>query len=342
MLDYALFAESDRMGHFLGALDQKALDLQRGVVQNEKRQHENAPYGVTEELIVKNTYPAGHPYSWTVIGSMQDLDAASMKDVQDWFKANYGPNNVILVIAGDVTPEVARQKVEKYYGGLPPGPPLAKQQAWVAKRTGTHRSTVQDRVPQARLYRVWNVPQYGTRDEALLDLAAQVLGGGKASRLYKRLVYKDQTTTSASATNDTAEISGQFDFTLTAKPGSDLKRVEQAADEELRAFLKSGPTESELRIAKTRLLGNYVRIVERVGGFGGKSDLLAQCQTYTGNPDCYKQRLQWIKRDSRQREASRGGVALRRRLRSRGDSVSHRAQGGRQGRSLETAGARQG
>ena len=295
MLDYTLFAESDRMGHFLGVLDQKKLDLQRGVVQNEKRQHETAPYGVAEELLVKNTYPAGHPYSWTVIGSMQDLDAAAMKDVQDWFKTNYGPNNVTLVIAGDVTPEVARQKVEKYYGDIPPGPPLARAQAWVAKRTGTHRSEVQDRVPQARLYRVWNVPQYGTKEDALLDLAAQVLGGGKASRLYKRLVYRDQSATSANASNDSNEIAGQFDFTLTAKPGADLKRVEQAADEELRGFLRSGPTDAELRLAKTRILGNYVRIVERIGGFGGKSDLLAQCQTFTGRPDCYKEHLQWVR-----------------------------------------------
>src|SRR6201993_5028777 len=217
MLDYVLFAESDRMGHLLGVLDQKKLDLQRGVVQNEKRQGENQPYGVTRQIIVKNTYPVGHPYSWTVIGEMKDLDAASKEDVDEWFKTYYGPNNTTLVIAGDITPEVARQKVEKYYGEIPPGPPIAKQETWVAKRTGTHRGWVQDRVPQARLYRIWNVPQFGSPEEAQLDLAAQVLGRGKTSRLYKRLVYKDQTATSASATDDTNEIGGQFDFTLTGK-----------------------------------------------------------------------------------------------------------------------------
>jgi zinc protease len=157
MLDYVLFAESDRMGHLLGVLDQKKLDLQRGVVQNEKRQGENQPYGVTEQLIVENTYPVGHPYSWTVIGSMKDLDAASLSDVQEWFKTYYGPNNVTVVIAGDVTPAVAKEKVEKYYGEIPAGPPIAKQEVWVAKRTGTHRGWVQDRVPQARRYRIWNV-----------------------------------------------------------------------------------------------------------------------------------------------------------------------------------------
>ncbi len=301
MLDYVLFAESDRMGHLLGVLDQKKLDLQRGVVQNEKRQGENQPYGVTEELIVKNTYPMGHPYSWTVIGEMKDLDAASKDDVDEWFKTYYGPNNVTLVIAGDITPEVAKQKVEKYYGEIPASPPIARQEAWIAKRAGTHRGWVQDRVPQARIYRVWNVPQFGSPEEVQLDLVAQVLGRGKTSRLYKRLVYHDQTSTSATASDDSNEIAGQFDFTLTAKPDSDpakaednLRKMEKGADEELQNFLKNGPTEAELQLAKTQIFGNYARIVERIGGFGGKSDLLARCQTYTGNPDCYKEYLKQI------------------------------------------------
>ncbi|HEY1937857.1 MAG TPA: pitrilysin family protein [Candidatus Angelobacter sp.] len=301
MLDYALFAESDRMGHLLGVLDQKKLDLQRGVVQNEKRQGENEPYGVTEQLITENTYPVGHPYSWTVIGSMKDLDAAALSDVQEWFKTYYGPNNSTLVIAGDITPEVARQKVEKYYGEIPPGPPIAKQETWIAKRTGTHRGWVQDRVPQARVYRIWNVPQFGSPEEAQLDLAAQILGRGKTSRLYKRLVYKDQIATSATSSDDSNEISGQFDMTVTVRPDKDpeksaanFRNSEKAADEELQNFLKNGPTEAELQLAKTQIFGNYARIVERIGGFGGKSDLLARCNTYTGNPDCYKDYLKRI------------------------------------------------
>lgn len=302
MVDYVLFAESDRMGHLLPVLDQKKLDLQRGVVQNEKRQDENEPYGVTEELLAKNTYPVGHPYSWTVIGEMTDLDAASLNDVHEWFKTYYGPNNTTLVLAGDITPEEARQKVEKYYGDIPPGPPIAKQEAWVAKRTGTHRGWVQDRVPQARLYRTWNVPQFGSPEEAQLDLVAQILGGGKTSRLYKRLVYKDQVATGAVAFDDNNEIAGQFNFILTAKPDRDpqksadnFARSEKEANEELQNFLKNGPTENELQLAKTRILGNYVRIVERIGGFGGKSDLLARCQTFTGNADCYKVYLERVK-----------------------------------------------
>ena len=295
MLDYTLFAESDRMGHLLGLLDQKKLDLQRGVVQNEKRQGENQPYGVTRQLLTENTYPAGHPYSWTVIGSMTDLDAASMTDVQDWFKTNYGPNNTVLVLAGDITPEQARQKVEKYYGDIPAGPPLAKQAAWIAKRTGTHRGTVQDRVPQARLYRVWNVPGEHTATEPLLDLAAQILGGGKTSRLYKRLVYKEQLATAVNASDYTREIAGQFTVVLTARPGVEMPKLEAGADEEMRSLMKTGPTAAEMELAKTVILANYTRIVERIGGFGGKSDLLAGCLTTSGNPDCYKDYLKAIK-----------------------------------------------
>lgn len=295
MLDYALFAESDRMGYLLGTVDKAKLDIQRGVVQNEKRQGENQPYGIAYELLVENTYPVGHPYSWTVIGKMADLDAASMTDVQDWFKQNYGPNNTVLVLSGDISPEEARRKVEQYYGAIPPGPPLAKHDAWIAKRTGTHRTLAQDRVPQTRIYRTWNVPGGHTPEEALLDLGARVLGGGKTSRLYKRLVYKDQLATSATASDDASEIGGQFDLTLTARPGADVKKMEQAADDELRALMKSGPTDAELRLAKTTILAQYTRMIERVGGFGGKSDLLASCQTFTGNPDCYKVYLQRIR-----------------------------------------------
>jgi zinc protease len=195
-LDFTLFLESDRMGHLLGSFEQKTLDLQRGVVQNEKRQGENQPYGVTEQLITENTYPAGHPYSWTVIGSMDDLNAASMADVKEWFKTYYGPSNAVMVLAGDIDFNTAKAKVEKYFGDIPAGPPIGKQEVWVAKMAGSHRGTVQDRVPQARIYKVWNVPQYGTPDADYLDLVASCLSDGKVSRLYKRLVYDDQIATS--------------------------------------------------------------------------------------------------------------------------------------------------
>jgi len=287
-LDYTLWMESDRMGFLLGSLDQKTLDLQRGVVQNEKRQGENQPYSVAFQLITQNTYPVGHPYSWTVIGDMGDLNAASMDDVKEWFRTYYGPSNVTIVLAGDIDLKTAKEKVEKYFGNIPPGPPVAHQEAWVAKMTGTHKQIVQDRVPQARIYKVWNVPQYGSADADYLDLASDVLSSGKSSRFYKRLVYDDQIATNANATVAANEIAGQFRIQATAKPGGNLAQVEKELDEELAKFLKDGPTAEELARAKAQHEASFVRGIERIGGFGGKSDRLAQSQTYLGSPDAYK------------------------------------------------------
>jgi zinc protease len=293
--DYALFAESDRMGHFYSTINKETLDLQRGVVQNEKRQGENQPYAVSRELIQKATYPPGHPYSHTVIGSMDDLNAASLADVQTWFKTYYGPSNAVLAIAGDVDVATAKAKVTKYFGDIPAGPPVAHQRQWVAKMSGIHREAVQDRVPLARIYKVWNVPGFGTVDSDYLDLAAAILSSGKSSRLYKRLVYDDQIATAVSVFNNSREISGQFIIQATAKPGKGLDDIEKAIDEELAKFLKGGPTQSELERAKTEQLAGSIRGLERVGGFGGKSDILAINQTYVGSPDGYKDSLGRIK-----------------------------------------------
>ncbi len=287
-LDYTLWMESDRMGFLLGSLDQKTLDLQRGVVQNEKRQGENQPYAVSFQLITQNTYPAGHPYSWTVIGEMADLSAASMDDVKEWFKTYYGPSNVVLVLAGDIDAKTAKEKVEKYFGNVPAGPPVAHQEVWVAKMTGTHRQKVQDRVPQARIYKTWNMPQYGTPDADYLNLVSDVLSSGKTSRFYKRLVYDDQIATNANAFVALNEIAGQFRVQATAKPGGDLAQVEKELDEELARFLKDGPTQEELTRAKAQYQANFIRGIERIGGFGGKSDRLAQSQVFMGSPDAYK------------------------------------------------------
>jgi zinc protease len=290
-LDYALFLESDRMGHLLGSFDTKTLDTQRGVVQNEKRQGENQPYGVVSQLIVDATYPAGHPYSWRVIGSMEDLNAASLDDVKEWFRTYYGPSNATLVIAGDIDPEMARTKAVKYFGDIPAGPPVAHQEVWIPKMTGTHRERVEDRVPQPRIYKVWNVPQTGTPDETYLDLAASCLSSGKDSRLYKRLVYDDQIATSVSASDNNNEIAGQFTITATLKPGQDLAKAESVIDEEVARMIAAGPTTDELERARTTYLGAFIRGLDRVGGFGGKSDILAAGQTYEGDPAAYKTRV---------------------------------------------------
>jgi zinc protease len=294
-LDYALWIESDRMGHFLGAIDQKTLDLQRGVVQNEKRQGENQPYGVARQLLTENTYPAGHPYSWSTIGSMEDLNAASMADVQEWFKTYYGPSNTVLVLAGDIDAKTAREKVERYFGAIPAGPPVAKHRAWIAKRTGMHRQTVQDRVPQARIYKVWNIPQAGQADTDYLDLVSDLFSVGKSSRLYKRLVYDDQIATDVAAFVSPHEIGSQFGIQATARPGQDLAKVERAIGEELKRFLESGPTPQEMQRAKNQYFANFIRGVERIGGFGGKSDRLAMSQVFFGSPDGYKTALRHVR-----------------------------------------------
>ncbi|HEU4588593.1 MAG TPA: pitrilysin family protein, partial [Gemmatimonadales bacterium] len=295
-LDMALWMESDRVGHLLGAIDQAKLDEQRGVVQNEKRQGENEPYGKVEDFIIPKLYPANHPYSWTVIGSMEDLDAAKLEDVKEWFQTYYGPANAVLVIAGDIDAKTALAKVEHYFGDIPSGPPVAKQDLWIAKRTGHQRGVMQDRVPQARLYRTWNVPQWGSADGAYLQLVARLLTEGKTSRLYKRLVYDDQIATDVTAFVNLREIGGLFYLFASARPGSDLAKVERALDEELARFLKTGPTPAELERAKTQFRADFIRGIERIGGFGGKSDVLAQSQVFGGRPDAYKATLDRVAR----------------------------------------------
>ncbi|HEY7194870.1 MAG TPA: pitrilysin family protein [Gemmatimonadales bacterium] len=287
-LDVALWMESDRMGHLLGVIDSARVNEQRGVVQNEKRQGENQPYGKVNQLMAEGAYPPGHPYSWTVIGSMEDLNAASVEDVKQWFRTYYGPNNAVIVLAGDITPELARQKVEQYFGDIPASPPIAKQDVWIAKRTGSHRQVMQDRVPQARIYKEWNIPQFGSADADYLDLVTDVLSAGKTSRLYKRLVYDEQIATDVAAYADLREIGGNLVIRATAKPNGDLARVERAIDEELAKFIRTGPTASELRRVKTQNRANFIRGIERIGGFGGKSDVLAINEVYAGNADHYQ------------------------------------------------------
>jgi zinc protease len=293
-LDLALWLESDRMGHLTGAISQAKLDEQRGVVQNEKREDENGPYGKVWDFLTPKLYPANHPYSWTVIGSMEDLDAAKLDDVKEWFQTYYGPANAVLTIAGDVDPDSVRAKVERYFGDIPSGPPVGRQEAWIAKRSGSQRGVLQDRVPQARLYQVWNIPQFGSADGDYLSLVSGVLSGGKSSRLYKRLVYQDQIATDVNASADLREIGGLFTITTSARPGVELGRVERAVNEELARFLANGPTAAELQRAETQVQAGFIRGIERIGGFGGKSDVLAQGEVFTGRPDFYKVRLQRI------------------------------------------------
>ncbi len=294
-LDTALWLESDRMGHLLGAIDQKKLDEQRGVVQNEKRQGESRPYGRVDELIAASTYPAGHPYSWTTIGSMEDLNRASLEDVKSWFRRYYGAANAVLVIAGDVQTEQVKSKVEHYFADIAPGPMLQRTQSWIARMSGEKRAILQDRVPQSRIYQVWNIPGYRTRDYTLLQLAAEVLAGGKNSRLYKRLVYTDRLATAVSAGIGPFELGSQLQLVATVTPDGDAEAAQRALNEEVARFLKSGPTREELERIKTSLYAAFVRSVERIDGSGGKASILGASELYGGSPDFYKQTLSWMR-----------------------------------------------
>jgi zinc protease len=283
--DMALWMESDRMGHLLGAIGQKDLDEQRGVVQNEKRQGENQPYGRVDERITSNAFPANHPYHHDTIGSMKDLDAASLDDVKHWFGAFYGAANVTVVVVGDITPEIAKAKVLEYFGDIPAGPPVARQQPWTAPRTQSARDTMQDQVAQTRIYREWNVPHDGDAEATELDLAAAVLGGGKTSRLYERLVYTDKLADSVEVGVEAFALASQFKLQVDVKKGVDPAKVEAAVADEWTKFLKNGPTADELSRVKVGTRAAFIRGLEKVNG---KASILAEGQVYRGDPGAYK------------------------------------------------------
>jgi len=287
-LDMALWMESDRMGHFLGAVTQELLDEQRGVVQNEKRQGDNQPYGKVFEAVQKYSYPEGHPYRWETIGSMEDLNAASLEDVKHWFGEYYGPNNTVLVLAGDIDVATAKQKVERYFGDIPPGPPVARLKTWVAKREHSTRMQMQDRVAQTRVYKSWNVAELANPDAERLQLLAGVLGGGKTSRLFERLVYNERLADKVSAYVLPFELSSMFWVQADVRKGVDAARVEAIIDEEVKKLLAQGPTAGELERVRTQYRAGFVRGIERIGGFGGKADVLAECTVYLDDPACYE------------------------------------------------------
>ena len=298
-LDSILWLESDRMGNLLGAITQEKLDEQRDVVKNEKRQRENQPYGKAASIQYSNIYPTGHPYSWLTIGSMEDLDAASLEDVHSWFKKYYGAANAVIVVAGDVNTEEIIEKVTHYFGEVEPGPPLTQREAWVAKLTGTQTQISYDRVPQTMILKSWNTPGHSTQTSAYLDMVGSVLASGKNSRLYQRLVYDEQLVSSVSAYVSGYEIGGTFEISAMVNPGIDEARVNAIIDEELAKFLDEGPTKKELKRIKIQNISGFVRALEKVGGFGGKSDLLASNYIYNGDPSFYKQDLEWVKNATR-------------------------------------------
>jgi zinc protease len=280
-LERTLWVEADRMCCLLPAMTQERLDNQREVVKNERRQGiDNQPYGLVEERMDAAMYPTHHPYSWPVIGYMEDLTAASKQDVENFFKEYYTPNNCTLVIAGDINIAKTKAMVEKYFGPIPPGPPVGRMKEWVPELQREVRLNMDDQVNLPRLYIAWHSPAAFTSGEANLDLLGRIMGQGKTSRLYKRLVYDLKLAQDVSVSNPAQEIGGKFTITVTAAPGKTLDEIEPLVWEEVEKVKATPPTEEEVERARTSLLAGRLRGLERIGGFGGKSDLLANYQTF--------------------------------------------------------------
>ncbi len=287
-LEYLLWLESDRLTSLMEAVDQAALDNQREVVRNERRQSlENVPYGRAFQLMFENLFPEGHPYSWLVIGSHEDLEAATLEDVKKFFETYYTPNNLTLTIAGDFDPEAAKKMISKYFGSIPPGPALARPALMPVTLPMSKQVVVADRVPQPRTYMVWPGVSYFQAGEAELDLAAAILASGLSSRLQRSLIYEKQICSSVQAYAFSLESAGLFNIVATARPGASLEEVEALVDEQLYNLALNGPTKEELNRAKNKYEFGFITGLERIGGFGGKADQLARYNTFLGDPDLF-------------------------------------------------------
>jgi len=286
-----LFMESDRMGHLLGAVTQGVLDNQRSVVQNEKRQGDSRPGGLTQYALFENLFPAGHPYHHTVIGSMADLDAASLADVKQWFRDKYGPNNAVLVIAGDTTAARARPLVERYFGGIARGPVNHPAMASVPTLAAPKTIALKDALAFTIVSRNWAVPGLLSPQMAALDVGGSILGGLASSRLDKALVRDEKIAVQVSAGYNPLQRAGIFTTQVIAKPGTDPAMVAARADAIMADLIAKGPTADEVQRAVTSEVAGRIRGLEQVGGFGGKAVTLAEGQTFAANSDFYKRTL---------------------------------------------------
>lgn len=291
-LERTLYLEADRMGWLAGNLSEAMLKREIGVVSNEKRQGENQPYGRVSSRAVGALYPHAHPYSWSVIGSLEDLQAATMDDIKDWYASYYGPNNAVLSLAGDISLERARELVEKYFGAIPPGPPVSKLTTWVPRLDADVRDQMEDRVPQVRLYRAWHIPGWGTREQHDLELFASVLSGSESAALDRRLVFETGLATGVSAFVWDKQLTSTLFVIVSVKEGADPAEAEREMDAVIARLMKSGPKADELTRAKMRQVTAFSRGIERLGGFGGRSDVLAESLTFGGRPDAYLARFQ--------------------------------------------------
>ena len=292
-----LYLDSDRMGFLLPELTPAKVDLQRGVVKNERRQsYENQPYGLAEENILKRLYPASHPYSWPVIGSMADLAAASIEDVQQFFTNYYTPNNATIAIGGDVTFREVRRAVERYFADVPRGPAVTRTPPPAVSLPADVYATLEDRVQLPRVYATWHTVKAFAPDDAALDVLAAILADGKSSRLYKRLVYQLQIATQVRAFQDGGRIDGKLEIVATARPGHDLSELQRVIDEEIRTLAESGPTPREVERVQNGIEAAFLDRMERVGGFGGKVNQLNFYEYFAGTPDYFQQDLDRYRR----------------------------------------------
>jgi predicted Zn-dependent peptidase len=290
-LPLALFLESDRMGHLLGAVGQATLDRQRGVVQNEKRQDDNQPYGLVQYAEQQALFPDGHPYEHTTIGSMADLDHASLADVREWFRGHYGPNNAVLVLAGDVDVATAKPLVERYFGDIPRGPQPVPTAAAVPTLKARKDETLHDQVATTRLYRQWAVPALTDPDSVPLDIGASVLGGLASSRLDNILVRKERLAVAVSANVEPLERVSEFEVQVDVRPGVDPKLVGQRLDAIIADLVANGPTTDEIQRAVTQEVAGRIFGLEKVGGFSGRAAVLAQGAVYANDPGFYEKQM---------------------------------------------------
>ncbi len=291
-LDLALFLESDRMGFLLDDKAPDKINGQRDVVKNEKRQGvDNQPYGQAFIELPAMLYPAGHPYSWSTIGSMDDLTAASFEDVARFFRTYYVPNNASLVIAGDIDVDATRKLVEKWFADVPRGKPVPKLSPPTPVLDGVKRKTITDRVQLPRIYLGWHTPAHLAPGDATLDIVANLLSGGKNSRLYRRLVYDMQIAQDVSAFQQSQALGSNFFIMATARPGESLDKLQAVIDEELGKLRKAPPEAREMTRAVNQIEANFFRAMERVGGFGGKADQLNAYYKAAGTPDYFAKDL---------------------------------------------------
>lgn len=290
-LDRALFLESDRMGHLTGAITQSVLDEQRGVVENEKRQDDNQPYGLIFYNVIGGLFPADHPYGHTTIGSMADIDSASLADVKGWFRDHYGPNNAVLVLAGDIDVATAHRLVEKYFGAIPRGPRSIEPPAPIPTLPHPVTETMRDRVAQTLISRYWVVPGMRDHAEAPLDVAAGVLGGMASSRLADILVRREKLAVQVTADNASQAQLGLFSIEILVRPGVDPEAATRRLDAILADFLQHGPTADEVRRYVTTSISQRISGLDAVGGFGGKAVTLATGALLAGDPGHYRREI---------------------------------------------------